>query len=39
MLGSYPGLTLANATIESAKLKLKVKQGIDPLVERKRLTV
>jgi len=37
MLGSYPGLTLANATIETAKLKLKVKQGIDPLIERKRV--
>ena len=37
MLGAYPGLSLANATIETAKLKLKVKQGIDPLIERKRV--
>lgn len=35
-IGTYPGLSLANATIETAKLKLKAKQGVDPLVERKR---
>ncbi len=35
MLGIYPNLTLANATIETAKLKSKVKQGVDPLAERK----
>ena len=36
-IGTYPDLTLANATIETAKLKLKAKQGFDPLNERKRV--
>ncbi|MEA3545484.1 MAG: integrase arm-type DNA-binding domain-containing protein [Thermodesulfobacteriota bacterium] len=35
-IGTYPDLTLANATIQTAKLKSKAKQGVDPLVERKR---
>ncbi len=36
-LGTYPGLTLANAAMKAAKLKAEVKEGIDPLVERKRV--
>ncbi len=35
-LGKYPDLSLANAAAETAKLKAEVKQGIDPLAEKKR---
>lgn len=35
-LGTYPDLTLANATIKAITLKSEVKKGIDPLAERKR---
>jgi len=35
-LGKYPELSLANAAAETAKLKAEVKQGIDPLAEKKR---
>jgi|GEM_PF-1346385 len=35
-LGTYPDLTLANATMQALTLKSEVKKGIDPLVERKR---
>lgn len=35
-LGKYPELSLANAAAETAKLKAEVKQGVDPLAEKKR---
>jgi len=35
-LGKYPELSLANATVETAKLKIDVRSGIDPLAEKKR---
>ena len=35
-LGKYPELSLANATVDTAKLKIDVRSGIDPLAEKKR---
>lgn len=34
--GQYPGMTLAAARAQAAKILFQVKQGIDPMVERKR---
>ena len=35
-IGRYPDLTLANATVEAAKIKIDVREGIDPQAEKKR---
>jgi len=35
-MGRYPDLTLAHATVEAAKIKIEVRQGIDPQAEKKR---
>jgi len=35
-IGRYPDLTLANATVDAAKIKIEVRQGIDPQAEKKR---
>ena len=35
-LGKYPELTLAKAIVEAAKHQIEVKQGVDPLAEKKR---
>lgn len=35
-LGKYPNLSLANAAAETAKMKAEIKQGIDPLAEKRR---
>ena len=34
--GRYPDLTLAEATVEAAKLKTEIRQGVDPQAEKKR---
>jgi len=35
-IGRYPDLSLANATLKAAQLKADVRDGIDPLAEKKR---
>jgi len=35
-IGRYPDLTLAQATVEAAKLKTDIRQGVDPQAEKKR---
>ncbi len=35
-LGRYPEVSLADATLETSKLQASVRQGIDPLAEKKR---
>ena len=35
-LGKYPAITLAEANLQASQIKIDVKQGIDPLAEKKR---